>query len=170
MAGLSVYDTNIVLLRRGMTTLANILKKAAEHPDAASFPDAKLCEDMLPLTFQVQTASNTAKKSVSRLTGEEAEVWEDNEKTLDELIARCEKTVALLKAVDPKKVEGKETATVELSLGPAGTKQLSGKDYVLTYAVPNFFFHLQTAYSILRMKGVPLGKRDYLGTFMNPEA
>jgi hypothetical protein len=168
--GLSVYDTSILTLKRGTTTLLNILKKASESADAASFPDAKLTEDMKPLTFQVQAASNTAKKTVWRLTGVETEAWEDNEQTLDQLIARCEKTLALLKGVDPKQVEGKETAMVELALGPAGTKQLVGTDYILTYAVPNFFFHLQTAYAILRMKGVALGKGDYLGPFMTPEA
>ncbi|KAK2685291.1 hypothetical protein QWA68_015949 [Fusarium oxysporum] len=166
MSSLTLYDISVVLLQRGMSTLANILKKASEHTDAASFPAAKLYEDMLPLSSQVQRASNTAKSSISRLTGVEADAWDDSEKTLDGLIARCEKTVSLLKGVDAKLIEGRETAKVELSLGSAGTRQFTGKEYILTYVVPNFFFHLQTAYAILRMKGVPLGKGDFLGPFM----
>ncbi|KAF5260833.1 hypothetical protein FOXYS1_8503 [Fusarium oxysporum] len=117
MSSFTLYDISVVLLQRGMSTLANILKKASEHTDAASFPAAKLYEDTLPLSSQVQRASNTAKSSISRLTGVEAEAWDDSEKTLDELIAWCEKTVSLLKGVDAKLVEGRETAKVELSLG-----------------------------------------------------
>ncbi|KAL6406101.1 helix-turn-helix- domain containing protein type [Ilyonectria robusta] len=170
MSSLTLYDVSIVLLQRGMSTLANLLKKASEHADATSFPAAKLYEDMLPLSSQVQRASNTAKSSITRLTGVETEAWNDSEKTFDELIARCEKTVSLLKSVDAKQVEGRETAKVELSLGSAGTRQFTGKEYILTYVLPNFFFHLQTAYAILRMKGVPLGKGDFLGPFMELDA
>lgn len=168
--GLSVYDTSILTFIRGTRALLSMLKKASESADAASLPSAKLVDDMKPLTFQIQAASNTAKKAVWRLSGVDTEAWEDNEETLDQLIARCQKTLDLLKSVDPKQLEGKESAMVELALGSAGTKELVGKDYVLTYAVPNFFFHFQTAYAILRMKGVPLGKFDYLGPFMTPEA
>lgn len=167
MAGISIHDTSIVTFQRGETALRNMLKKASESADAASLADAKLCEDMKPLAFQVQMCSNLAKKTVWRLTGAEIETWADDEQTLDQLIARCDKTLSLLDGVDPKQIEGKESEIVELGLGPHGTKQLPAKDYVLTYALPNFYFHLQTAYAILRMKGIPLGKFDYLAPFMN---
>ncbi|GJC88387.1 hypothetical protein ColLi_11225 [Colletotrichum liriopes] len=166
MSSLTLYDGSIVLMQRGMCTLSNLLKKASEHEDATSFPSARLYEDMKPLSFQVWTASNTAKKTVKELTGAETETWEHKETTLDQLIVQCEKTIVLLKGVDINQVEGKDTVMVELSLGPAGIRQLTGKEFVMSYAVPNFFFHLQTAYAILRMKGVPIGKADFLGPFM----
>ncbi|EXL40264.1 hypothetical protein FOCG_17152 [Fusarium oxysporum f. sp. radicis-lycopersici 26381] len=168
MSSVALYDVSVLLMQRGMNTLANILKKASEHPDSTSLPVAKLYDDMQPLTYQVQRASSLAKASILHLAGVETDSWEESEKTLDELITRCEKTVNLLKNVDAKQVQG--TGMVELSLGSAGTKQFTGKDYALTFALPNFFFHLQTAYAILRMSGVPLGKGDFLGPFMMPDA
>lgn len=167
MSSIQIYDVSVGLMIKGLTTLRHILQKATESPDAASFPDAKLFDDMRPLSFQIQVASNTAKKTVSRFTGVEGEVWEDNETTMPELIARVDKTLELLKGVDPKSLEGKESANVELSLGKWGTRELTGKDYSLGYGIPNFFFHVNTAYAILRMKGVPLGKGDYLTSFLS---
>lgn len=150
-------------------TLANILKKASEHASAASFPAANLIDDMQPLSFQVETASILTKNVIGYLNGIEVERPRNSEKSLEDLIALCEETIAYLGGINAEQVEGKDLVQVELSLGKAGTKQLSGKDYVLAFALPNFFFHLQTAYAILRMKGVPLGKADYLGPFMMME-
>jgi len=125
---------------------------------------------MRPLSFQVQVASNTVKKSIWRLTGEEVESWEDDETTLEQLKARVQKTLDLLGKTDPKSVDGREDRLVELQLGKGGSLNLPAKAYVFSYAHPNFFFHLQTAYAILRMKGVPLGKQDYLSSFMKTDA
>ncbi|KAH7237091.1 uncharacterized protein BKA55DRAFT_543726 [Fusarium redolens] len=151
-----------------MATLTNILKKAQEHADAASFPSARLFGDMQPLSFQVNTACNTARKAVRHLTCVEFEGWEDRDKTLDWLIARCENTAVQLRCIDSKQVEGKEAVMVELSFGSAGTKHLTGKDYVLTYVLPNFFFHLQSAYAILRMNGCSSRKGRLLGAVYVP--
>jgi len=121
MPGITLYEASIPLFLKGMETLGSILDKAAAHAkekglDAdADYPGARLVEDMLPLSFQIQIASNTAKKTVARLTGEDTVgPWEDNEKTMAELKARVDKTIDLLKSVKPDSVDGKEDAIVEL--------------------------------------------------------
>ena len=113
--------------------------------------------------------SNTSKKAVTNLTGKEVEAWEDNEKTIPELIARVEKTLDLLKSVDRKVVDGSEDKIVDLNLGKVrGIIQAPASTYVLGFALPNYFFHINTAYGILRHKGIQIGKADYLGPFLQP--
>ena len=136
--------------------LIHILKMAASQPEADTLPSDRLIKDMQPLSFQVRSVSNTVTRSLKRLIGV-VEAWEDNETTIGQLITRAEKTLALLQSIDPGKLEGKDTVTVEL---PSG--QFTGKQFILGFGLPNLFFHLQTAYAIFRMKGVPLGKADYM--------
>lgn len=171
MPAVTLYEVSITTFCKGLTTLKHVLEKAVEHAtaqglDPNDYVKATLCQDMLPLSFQIQVVSNTAKKSIWRLTGTDIESWADDETTMDQLIARVQRTLDLVKTVDVAAIAGKEDIMVELQMGKAGTRNLSGKDYVLNYALPNFFFHVQTAYAILRFKGVPLGKFDYLGGFM----
>ncbi|KAL1887898.1 hypothetical protein Sste5346_009902 [Sporothrix stenoceras] len=171
MAPVTLYEVSITTFAKGLVTLKHILEKAAEHATAQglgadAYVNASLCEDMRGLAFQIQVASNTAKKSVWRLTGTEVESWADDETTLAQLIARTQRTLDLVQAVDEASITGKDDNIVELQMGKAGTRNMPAKAYVLTYAVPNFFFHVQTAYAILRAQGVPLGKSDYLGGFM----
>ena len=168
MAPLNIYDASIGLFISGQNTLLDLLKKAAATAEADSIPAARLCEDMLPLTFQVQATSNTSKKAIGHLTGNVVEAWEDNEKTFPELIARVEKTLALLKSIDPKSVIGVDEKIIDMPLGKRGTFKVPVSTYVLGFAIPNYFFHLNTAYSILRHKGVEIGKFDYLGPFIGP--
>ncbi len=167
MAPINLYDASIALFIRGHISLIDVLKKASEAPNADALPAARLAEDMLPLIKQIHFISDTAKRTVERLTGTEVGVWEDNEKTLPELIARAEKTLELLKTVDPKAVEGVEDTVVPMQMGP-NKMELPAISYVLGFAVPNIFFHFGMAYAILRSNGIPLGKRDYLGPFFNP--
>lgn len=167
MATLSVYDTAITQLIHGEQALISILKKASTHADAASFPSARLYEDMLPLSFQVQIASDMSKKVVREVYGIDPGAWEDNEKTLEELIARCEKTLALLQSVKPEDIGDKTADTkVTAKVGRDKIASLSVRNLVFGFVLPNFFFHVTTAYDILRMKGVPLGKMDYLNPFI----
>lgn len=171
MAGLTFYDISIPLFTKSLKSLENILAKAEEHAaangvSADSYVSEKLTENMFPLSFQVQVVSNTIKKSIWRLTGVENEAWEDNETTMGQLKTRVQKTLDLVATVDAKAVNGRENVVVELQLGRAGSMNLPAKDYLFNYGIPNMFFHLQTAYAILRMKGVPLGKSDYLGAFL----
>ena len=165
MAPINLYDASLSLYINGMNTLLHILQKASEAPDADSFPSAKLYEDMRQLTFQIQAASNTAKKSVARLTGKDLGAWDDNETTMWDLIARVEKTLALLKSIDPAEVEGVDDKLIALPTAEGGTAEVTLKAITLSHSVPNFFFHVNMTYAILRSRGVPLGKNDYLEAF-----
>ena len=160
MSDINIFDVSVGVYIGGVIALINLLKKAALQPDAATLPSARLIDDMKPLSFQVQSVSNTVSRSLKRLMGIDVEEWEDNETTMEELIVRAEKTLAMLKSINPKTLEGKETAMVGIRGG-----QLPGKQFILGFAMPSLFFHLQTAYAILRMKGVPLGKADCVEPF-----
>lgn len=163
MSDIKIYDISVGTYIGGLKVLVNILKKAALQPDADTFPSARLIDDMNPLSFQVQSVSNTVSRSLKRLMETDVESWEDNETTMDQLIERAEKTLALLESIDPKTLEGRENTVVKV----AG-EEITGKQFILGFGMPNLFFHLQTAYAILRMKGVPLGKDDYLGPWHRP--
>lgn len=166
MSTLPLYDSTIGVSTHAAEALRGILKKAQAHADAASFPQARLYEDMRPLTFQVQMVSNVAKKMVERLAGRQLDAWEDNEQqTMDELVARVDKTLALLATVKPDDVDGATAKSYDLQLSGLHATA-TAEQYVLGYALPNLFFHLSVAYAILRMKGVELGKRDYLAPFV----
>ncbi|KAK2603834.1 hypothetical protein QQS21_003958 [Conoideocrella luteorostrata] len=157
MSDINIYDISVGMYIKGVSVLIGILKKAALHPNADTLPSASLIDDMKPLTFQVQSVSNTVTISLKKLLQTDIKRWEDDETTMGQIMARAEKTLALLQEIDPKALEGRETTKIKM---PGGL--ISGKQFVLGFALPNLFFHLQTAYAILRMKGVPLGKDDYL--------
>lgn len=164
---LTLYEASVPVFTRGLTILASILDKAESHAslndvELASYVDARLAPDMLTLAGQVQRASDTAKFGAARLTATEAPSFADEEVTFDQLRERCSKTIAYLGSFAPGAFEGSETRQV--TFGGGTNKQiLPGNRYLLQFALPNFFFHVTTAYDILRYKGVPVGKRDYLG-------
>ncbi len=106
MSDVSIYDISVGTYIEGLTVLVNILKKAAMQPDADTLPSASLIEDMLPLSFQVQSVSNTVSGSLKRLLKTDIQSWEDNETTMEQLVERAENTLALLKGMDPKTLEG----------------------------------------------------------------
>lgn len=166
---LSVYDVTVPVFLRAFDNLQAILDKGiafaeSEGIDPNSLVETRLFADMAPLSGQIQRASDTAKLCAARLTGVTPPSFPDEETTFAELKARIEKTVAFLKSVPPEAFEGAETRTVTLKTRTSET-HFEGKDYVLKHALPNFFFHVTTAYAILRHKGVPIGKKDYLGAF-----
>lgn len=159
MSDISIYNVSVGVFTRGTIVLIDLLKKATQHSDADSFPSATLIEDMKPLSFHVQSVWNTANRSLKRFGIADTEDWEDeNPVTMAELIERAERLKAFLDAIDPAALAGKDKMEMKV-MGEMGT----GKLFILSLGMPNFFFHLQTVYSILRMKGVPLGKEDYLG-------
>jgi hypothetical protein len=166
MASISVYDASIGVCTNSLKTLLDLLEKAKQHPEAATLPATRLIDDMLPFSFQIQLVSNFSKKYVERLTGRELEVWEDNESTLDELVARVHKTLDLLKTVSREDVDGTDKKTVSLKVGPYEPVDATLTNYVLGYAMPNIMFHLSIAYGLLRMKGIELGKKDLMNHFM----
>jgi hypothetical protein len=163
---LSIYDFTVAYFIRGFYTINGILEKAVAYAkekniDVNEIPTWKLIDDMRPFSFQVQTMSNTAKASIARITGQEQPSWEDNEKTVEDLFARINKTVEYLKSIDRASFVNTESKDIELKFGQTELK-FTGLNYAQSYAIPNFAFHLNVGYSILRMKGVQIGKQDAL--------
>ncbi len=163
----SAYDITIPVFERGFASLSSILAKGLAHAEAegidpASYVGARLSPDMLPLAGQVQRASDTAKGCAARLAGITPPSFADEEVSFADLEARIAKTRAFLAGVDASALDGADARTVVLRAG-GHEHAFLGRDYILQHALPNFFFHVTTAYAILRQNGVPIGKRDYLG-------
>ncbi len=163
----TLYDLTVPVFLRSFAALSAFLEKGRAYAEANGLnPEellqARLYPDMAPLTAQIQRASDTAKGAVVRLGGAEPVAMADDEATFNDLQARIAKTVKLLESASREAMEGKEEADVMLQ---AGQTQIAfkGRDYVLSFVLPNFFFHVTTAYDLLRHKGVPLAKPDYLG-------
>ncbi|KAF9871863.1 hypothetical protein CkaCkLH20_10797 [Colletotrichum karsti] len=173
MASVSVYDATIPTFTKGLKTFDHILTKAAEHAkangvDVNTYAEARIIEDQLPLTFQVQNATKTVKTNIGRLTGVELEPFENKEKTFEDLHKRIKETLDLLSKVDVAAINAKADAEVDLPIFGGKTLKVSAKEAALSHGIPNFFFHLNAGYAILRAKGVPVGKADYLGSFVLP--
>ncbi|PVM71963.1 DUF1993 domain-containing protein [Caulobacter radicis] len=163
---LSIHHVTATALTRGLQTLSALLDKADAHARAAgsdpdAFVQARLYEDMLPLAGQIQRASDAARGAMARLGGVTAPSMADDETTLAQLRDRVARTLDYVRGVPAEAFEGAETREVVFAAGPL-TLGFSGLDYLLEFALPNFQFHVVTAYDILRHHGVPLGKRDYL--------
>jgi len=163
----TLYDASIPLFLRAFGQLSAILDKAVAHAEAKKidpsvFVNARLAPDMYTLAGQIQTASDAAKFTGARLAGVEAPSFPDDEKSFDELQQRIAKTVAFLKGIDPSAIVGQEGREIVLKR-QTGDIHLTGASYLQGLALPNFFFHVVTAYDILRHNGVEIGKSDYLG-------
>jgi hypothetical protein len=130
--------------------------------DANLLADTRLAPDMLPFTKQVQLTSDFAKNSMARLAGIDAPRFEDNETTMDDLIARVKKTLDFIDTVPATALEGSEIRDIRIPLRDR-TVEFKGLAFLQTWAIPNFFFHHVTAYNLLRHNGVDIGKRDFLG-------
>ena len=164
---ISMYDASVKPMRHMLTTLSSVLSKGAAHCEAKKIdPNAllqsRLYPDMFPLVRQVQIASDTAKGAGARLAGVEIPSFEDTELTFADLQARIDRTIAFLDTLKPEQFAGAEERQVVIPLR-SRTLEFTGKDYLLSWANPNFFFHVTTAYALLRHGGVEIGKRDYLG-------
>jgi hypothetical protein len=165
----SLYRGSVPVFVRGLSVVSALLERAEAHAtetgDSASvYIRARLAPDMVDLAGQVQHASDTAKFSVARLTGVRAPSFADDESSFDQLRERCEKTIDFLNSVDVQSFDGAETRTIRFGW-EARKWTLRGEDYLLQFGIPNFFFHVTTAHDILRHKGVPVGKRDFLGFY-----
>ncbi|MBM6593953.1 DUF1993 domain-containing protein [Microvirga pudoricolor] len=163
---LSMHQASIPVFVRGLTVLSGLLRKGEAHArenglDPADLIGARLAPDMLPLSGQVQRASDTSKLSGVRLSGVAAPSFPDTETTFPELQERIAKTVAYLDSIPPDALDGSEGRSVELSFG-SRKPTFRGDSYLLTFALPNFYFHVTTAHGILRHKGVKVGKADFL--------
>lgn len=160
-----LYTYTVPIFTKMLGGLDNVLTKAeayanAEGLDSEVLFDAKLAPDMYPFIRQVQIACDNAKGCTARLGGVEVPKYEDNERTFSDLHARVAKTLEFIKSVPESAF--KDAATREVTLPYFPGKYFTGFDYAREYALPNFFFHTTIAYGILRSKGVPLGKPDYM--------
>jgi hypothetical protein len=163
---ITMHQASVPVFLHGLGTLTHLLRKGEAHARetgvvSASLVGARLAPDMLTLAGQVQRASDTSKLALERLTGVAAPRMEDNETTFSELYARIERTATFIASFSEGQLEGAQSKSIEFKLRDF-SPVFTGASYLLTFALPNFFFHVTTAYDILRYKGVPLGKLDYL--------
>ena len=164
---LSMYAASAPVFIRMLANLERILDKGAADAEARKIDPAVLLQSrlsptMFALSRQVQVACDFAKNTCSRLAGAEPPKFPDDEKTFDDLKARIAKTIAHVKAFTPDEIDGSETREITLPIG-GQTMTFRGEAFLLTIGMPNFYFHVTTAYAILRHNGVDLGKRDFLG-------
>lgn len=165
-----MYTHSVPVFKQMLTALKTILVQASEHAAAKGIePDAllqaRLFPDMLPLIKQVQIAADFSRGVSARLAGVDVPVLDGQEKTFADLDALLTQTLAFLDTVDAAQFEGKETSEIVLRPGTPKEKKLSGQTYLAHYGLPQFFFHVSTAYGILRHSGLAIGKRDYMGAY-----
>jgi len=164
----SIYEALIPTLIRTLANLSEIIDKTAaqadsEGKDLKALLEARLAPDMHPFTRQVQAASDTAKGS-ARLAGLAVPSFPDTETTLPELKERIAKTIEFLRSLPKETFDGSEDRTIELKM-PGKSFELRGADYLTSFVLPDFYFHVTTAYALLRHNGINLGKVDYLGAW-----
>lgn len=168
--GSNIYNSSIPVFRQMLGGLKDVLSKAEAHASAKNIDpnallQARLFPDMHPMLRQVQIATDFANGMASRLAGLEVPKLEDSEQTFAELQARIVKLLAYLDGLNVANFDNADTREIVLQAGTPKEKRFTGQSYLLHYGLPHFFFHVTTAYDILRHNGVEVGKRDYLGTF-----
>jgi hypothetical protein len=165
---LNMHQATVSTCARTLNSLAAILEKAAAYAQARKIDPAvllqtRLCPDMLPLSAQIYIANDIAGGGAARLAGVDVPVFDGKDKTLPELIANTRRTVAYLESLKPQQFEGSEDRTVAWQTR-SSSKSMQGMPYLLSHVLPNVYFHVTTAYDILRQSGLEIGKQDYLGT------
>ncbi len=166
----SLYDTAVPVFKQMLGGLAGVLSLAQTHAEArgiepAALLQARLAPDMFPMLRQVRVACDFAKSVSARLAGAEVPAFEDNETSFADLQARIAKTLDFINSLAPAQFEGSVSREVVTQAGTPKEKRFSGTSYLLNYGLPHFFFHVTTAYAILRHNGVPVGKKDYIGSY-----
>ena len=166
---MSMSNASIPVFEIGLSALSALLDKAEAYAEAKRIDptvllNARLFPDMFAFTRQVQSACDQAKNGGARLAGVDPPRYEDNEKTIAELRTRIAKTVAFVKTLDAERIDTAADREITFPLGPNNKGHMRGADYLNHFALPNFYFHLTTAYDILRHCGVEIGKLDFLGT------
>jgi uncharacterized protein len=167
---ISIYNASVPVFTQMLTALSAVLKKAEAHAaekniDPNALLQARLFPDMFPLVRQVQIATDFSKGVTSRLAGAEVPSWPDTEITFADLQALIARALAHIGAFDAAQFEGSENKEIVLRPGTPKEKKLVGSAYLQHYGLPQFFFHVTTAYAILRHNGVDIGKRDYMGAY-----
>lgn len=165
-----MYTNSVPVFKQLLSALRAILAQAEAHavansiePDA--FLQARLYPDMFPLVRQVQTAADFARGISARLAGVDVPVYEGKEKSFADLAGLLTQTMEFLESVNPSKFEGSETKEIVLRPGTPKERKLSGQAYLANYGLPQFLFHVTTAYALLRHNGLPIGKRDFMGVY-----
>ena len=163
----SMYHSSVPTCVRTLTNLAAVLEKAVTHAEVrkiapSALLSARLFPDMLPLTKQVQLATDSASSGVARLAGSDVPVVAHDEATFAALVTRVRTTIQFLESIKPEQIDGSEERTVSWQ-SRSSIKTMLGHPYLMNHTLPNVFFHVTTAYNILRHNGVELGKIDYLG-------
>jgi hypothetical protein len=165
-----MYTNSVPVLKQLLTALKAILSQADAHavansiePDA--FLQARLYPNMFPLVKQVQIAADFARGISARLAGVDVPIYEGKEKSFADLDGLLAQTLKFVESMDSSKFEGSETIEVVLRPGTPKEKKLSGQAYLANYGLPQFIFHVTTAYAILRHNGLPIGKRDFMGVY-----
>jgi hypothetical protein len=164
---MSIYTASVPVFQHMLRNLSHLLDKGEASAQARKFDSSvlasfRLAPDMLPFTRQILIACDAAKNGVARISGVEAPKFDDNEATFAELKARIQKTLDYLATVPAGKMDGTEDKEITFPVGRENTRTMSGQAYLTTWVLPNFFFHITTAYAILRHNGVDVGKADYL--------
>ena len=164
---ITLHSASIPVFIQFLGNLKHLLAKAKQDVAARGYDEQalvqyRLAPDMLPFKTQICIACDAAKLCAARIGELEAPKYENTESTLDELIARIDKTVTWLHTVPPSAIDGKETKEITFPVGKTGTRTMQGEAYVKTWALPNMYFHITTAYAILRHNGVMIGKGDFL--------
>jgi hypothetical protein len=163
-----MHSASAPVFVRMLGNLLNWLDKAEAHAaarkfDAANYLGLRLAPDMLPFTRQIQIASDAAKGAMARLSAQEAPKWDDNEASFAELRERIRKTIDYVGSFEPAQIDGSEGREITVPRRSGEPLTFSGEVFLKHYALPNFFFHVTTAYALLRHAGVDVGKADYLG-------
>ena len=164
---MSMYTASVPVFQHMLRNLSHILDKGEANAQARKFDSAvlavsRLAPDMLPFTRQILIACDAAKNGVARISGVEAPKFDDNEATFAELKARIQKTLDYLASVPAGSLDGTEDREITFPVGREATRTMTAQAYLTTWVLPNFFFHVTTAYAMLRHNGVDLGKADYL--------
>jgi uncharacterized protein len=157
-----IYEASVPVFVNSLTNMRSWLDKALTEMGEPALMDARLAPDMRPLPAQYQMASDSAKHALARLTGTDAPSMPDTEKSVSELKERCDRTIEYLQGFDAGSLEGAGDREVEIRFPNGMGYRFEGGQYLAEFALPNFFFHVTTAYAIFRNAGVPLGKPDFL--------
>jgi hypothetical protein len=157
-----MYEASVPLFVKSLMNMRNWLDKAAEEKSESALLEARLAPDMRPLPAQYQMASDSAKNALARLTGTEAPPMPDTEQSFAELKDRCDRTIRYLESFDAGALAGSEDREVVITFPNGMGYRFIGSEYLAGFALPNFYFHVTTAYAILRNAGVQLGKPDFL--------
>jgi hypothetical protein len=158
----TIYDASAPIFVNSLRNMRAWLDKASAEKPEAELIEARLAPDMRPLPAQFQMASDSAKNGIARLAGIEAPAMADTETSFAELRERCDRTIAFIESVDRALLDGAEDRDVELRFPNGMGYRFNGSSYLTRFALPNFFFHVTTAYAILRAAGISLGKPDFL--------